>query len=118
MRATVTGAPTRISICHCHACQQRTGSFFAAQARWPRERAVLEGQSSVWRRTGDEGHAMDFHFCPICGTTVWYIAVDRPEVVAIAVGAFADETFPMATVSVYDNRRRPWIALPPEIERD
>ena len=27
----------RISMCHCLACQRRTGSAFGVQARWPRD---------------------------------------------------------------------------------
>ena len=118
MRATVTGAPVRISMCNCYACQRRSGAPFAAQARWPRENVVLEGETRTWRRTGEEGTTAEFHFCPVCGSTVWYFGVERPDFVAIAIGAFADNTFPMPTVSVYDNQRHPWIGIPPEIERN
>ena len=34
------------------------------------------------------------------------------------VGVFADPSFPPPTVSVYDSRRHPWIALPPGVETD
>jgi len=33
LSAAAEGDPIRISICHCHACQRRTGSVFGAQAR-------------------------------------------------------------------------------------
>ena len=39
----VEGDPVRVSICHCLACQRRTGSVFGVQARWPREQARIEG---------------------------------------------------------------------------
>ena len=29
-----TGEPVRVSVCHCLDCQRRTGSAFAAQARF------------------------------------------------------------------------------------
>ena len=29
------GDPVRVSVCHCLNCQKRSGSAFAAQARWP-----------------------------------------------------------------------------------
>ncbi|MGH2892702.1 MAG: GFA family protein, partial [Solirubrobacteraceae bacterium] len=31
----VSGDPVRVSVCHCLACQRRTGSAFGYQARWP-----------------------------------------------------------------------------------
>ena len=37
-RLEVEGDPIRISVCHCLACQRRTGSAFGAQARFPADR--------------------------------------------------------------------------------
>ena len=34
LRAECQGEPVRVSVCHCLDCQKRTGSVFAAQARW------------------------------------------------------------------------------------
>jgi len=34
--AVASGEPVRISICHCLACQRRTGSVFGSQARFGR----------------------------------------------------------------------------------
>jgi hypothetical protein len=33
--------------------------------------------------------------------------------VSVAVGAFADPSFPPPEDSVYDCRRHPWVSLPP-----
>ena len=35
LEAETTAEPLRVSVCHCHACQLRTGSVFGAQARSP-----------------------------------------------------------------------------------
>lgn len=117
LRVTVEGDPVRISVCHCLACQQRTGSAFGVQARWPIDRVTTEGEVSVWRRTGDEGTTMAFRFCPHCGSTVWYAAPDAPDTIGVAVGAFADPGFPAPTWSVYEERRHPWVTLPDDIQR-
>jgi hypothetical protein len=34
LQVTTTGEPVRISVCHCLACQRRTGSAFGVQARF------------------------------------------------------------------------------------
>jgi hypothetical protein len=106
------GEPVRISMCHCLECQKRTGSLFGAQARWPRDRATIAGASSTWSRTGDDGGTAEFHFCPVCGSTVWYTIADQPDVVAVATGAFADPDFPMPRFSVYEERKHRWLELP------
>ena len=118
LRVTVAQDPVRVSICHCLACQQRTGSVFGVQARWPADQVMTEGETRVWRRIGDEeGAAMDFRFCPICGSTVWFTQEGEPEFVAVAIGAFADPTFPAPVRAIYEERRHPWVGLPDEIER-
>ena len=43
LRATVTGEPFRVSVCHCLNCKKRSGSAFAVQARWPKAQVTLEG---------------------------------------------------------------------------
>lgn len=116
LTVTVKGEPLRISVCHCLACQRRTGSAFGVQARFAREHATAEGRSLVYVRTADSGHAVTFHFCPSCGATVYYELAQVPDAVAVPVGAFADPSFPPPLVSVYEARQHPWVALPADIE--
>jgi hypothetical protein len=109
LRVTCEGEPARISICHCLECQKRTGSVFATQARFPREQVTIEGRSTEWKRRGDSGgEPATFHFCPVCGSTVCWAAPGAPELVYVAVGAFADPSFPPPYVSVYEERQHPW----------
>ncbi len=116
LRLRARGEAIRISVCHCHACQRRTGSAFGVQARFARADVVIEGDATVYRRVGDEGSAIDFSFCPACGATVFYVMVDDADVVAVPVGAFADNAFPPPTVQVYAARRHGWVSLPEGIE--
>src|SRR4051812_12946889 len=113
LRVTATGDPVRISICHCLACQRRTGSAFGFQARFPADDVRISGRHNEYVRTSDESDEQwnTFHFCPHCGGTVFYTTSDWPEVIAVAVGAFADPSFPPPSVSVFESRRHPWVGL-------
>ena len=111
LRATCTGEPLRVSVCHCLDCQQRSGSAFAVQARWPDERLVLEGEHREWSRTTASGARATFRFCPACGGTVAFVGSGLPGVTAVPVGAFADPAFPPPTVSVYEERSHAWVAI-------
>lgn len=115
LQAQVTGDPVRISVCHCLACQRRTGSVFAAQARFPRAAVTVTGTSKEYVRVGDEGTKATFRFCPTCGAIVYWTGGDD-ETVAIPVGAFADPSFPAPTVSVYEGRMHAWVRMPDEVE--
>src|SRR4051795_7981893 len=83
------GEPVRISVCHCLACQRRTGSAFGAQARFPVERVQIEGTHREYTRLSDAGEGLTFSFCPDCGATVFYVTEYQPELVAVPLGAFA-----------------------------
>lgn len=108
LRLTCSGEPVRVSICHCLECQKRTGSVFASQARFANADVAIEGRSTQWARVGDSGGSATFHFCPVCGSTVYWEATGIPGFVSVAVGMFADPGFPPPHVSVYDGRQHPW----------
>jgi hypothetical protein len=108
LRLTCAGEPIRVSICHCLACQQRTGSVFGTQARYHRDQVTIEGRATEFLRIGDEGNAITFRFCPVCGSTVYWQLSGDPELIAVAVGAFADPQFPAPQRSVYNTRRHAW----------
>ena len=116
LTATAVGEPVRVSVCHCLACQRRTGSVFGAQARFPAPAVTIRGESSQYVRTGDSGGELHFNFCATCGSTVFYTLASAPEVIAIPVGAFADPVFPSPKHSVYEHRMHLWVVVPKDIE--
>jgi hypothetical protein len=103
-------------MCHCLECQLRTGSVFGVQARFATKDVEVEGEYKTHVRVADDGEHLGFHFCPYCGSTVFYGSETSPEVTAIAVGAFADPQFPSPVFSVYEARKHSWVELPGEIE--
>lgn len=120
LRIACRGEPIRISVCHCLDCQKRTGSVFGMQARFLKSNVRhIAGDSTRFIRAGDSGGTVSFHFCPHCGSTVYWELSSVPEAYAVAVGAFADPTFPAPRVSVYEERRHDWVDLTglPDIER-
>jgi hypothetical protein len=46
-----------------------------------------------------------------CGTTLHWELADLPDMIAVAVGAFADPMFLTPQVSVYGSRRHPWVDI-------
>jgi hypothetical protein len=116
LTAEVSGDPVRVSICHCHACQRRTGSVFGAQARFARASVEVTGKGTDFVRVGDEGGRFRFTFCPQCGATLYYVQEGHEERIAIPVGAFADSNFPAPSFSVYEERMHAWVVVPKDIE--
>jgi hypothetical protein len=46
----------------------------------------------------------------------YYTLSTAPDAVAVPIGAFADPTFPPPTVSIYESRKHPWLAVPAAME--
>ncbi|WP_235530445.1 GFA family protein [Sphingomonas sp. Leaf62] len=111
VRAICTGDPLRVSVCHCHDCQRRSGSAFAVDARFAKDRVSFDGPTQRWSARGGSGMRSTYHFCATCGSTVAYTTDTRPGQIAIPVGAFADPAFPPPTVSGWEQMQQPWVAI-------
>ena len=120
LRLGVAGDPFVVSVCHCLACQRRTGSAFGIQAAFRTDQVHVSGRSTKYARTSDEADRKVhlFHFCPDCGSTVYYTEPDEPDLVVVMAGSFADPSFPAPTESSYGARRHPWAGLPAGIQQD
>ena len=110
LKATVTGEPVRVSVCHCLDCKKRSGSAFAVQARWPAELVSIDGKSKTWVNIADSGNRIAFHFCPECGSDVHYeISGKFDGLIAIPLGAFDDPYFECIDYSVWERRKHEWV---------
>ena len=110
LKLAIAGPLPGGSICHCFQCQKRTGSAFGLQARFAEDRVTIEGESTSFVRHG-EGE-VTLHFCPKCGSTVYWELDGLPGNVIVAIGACAKPDWPAPTFSVYEARQHPWLQLP------
>ena len=69
------------------------------------------GAAQTFTRIGEEGSRIIQSSCPVCGATVHYGIEAIPDMIAIPIGGFADQTFPAPTVSVYCLRQMPWVEI-------
>jgi hypothetical protein len=89
------------------------------QAAFDAAQVQIAGRFSDYTRTSDESDRKEhvFHFCPDCGSQVFYTEPTEPDLIVVSVGSFADPSFPPPTESGYDSRRHPWVTLPDSIQR-
>jgi len=117
LRVTVTGDPVRVSVCHCLNCKKRSGSAFAAQARWPGDQVQIEGESKTFVKAGDSGNPATFHFCPDCGSDVYYLIDGKFDgLIAIPLGTFDDPFFGKPEYSVYEGRKHEWLEITGDLQ--
>jgi hypothetical protein len=107
------GDPSKVSMCHCLDCQRRTGSLFSVAAFFPRESVErIAGTANSFTRPSASGFAVTFHFCPECGSSLWWEPERMPHLTGVAAGAFADPGFPMPEQAVWCDDRHGWFELP------
>lgn len=111
LSAKAVGEPLKISACHCVACRHRTGSAFGVAVFYRGEAVAVSGASTVYRRLGDSGMEVEFHFCPICGSTVFWRPAFRPGLIGLAYGCFGEDAPAAPHQAVYEERRLNWVHI-------
>jgi hypothetical protein len=89
------------------------GSTYGIAAFFQRENVTVAGARKAYIRASDSGYPVTFYFCPHCGSTVYWKPDRKPEMVAVAVGAFADPTFPAPSQALYSEHRHRWVPSAP-----
>jgi len=103
-------------MCHCVDCQRRTGSLLGVAAFFERSAVtVADGRAKTFTRNSVVGRFVTFHLCPECGSTVFWEPERMPQLTGVAVGAFADPSFPQPKQSVFTTSKRAWVGLPGEM---
>jgi len=109
LKVMVSGEPTLVLACNCTQCQKRTGSVFGVSAYFPKEAVSVSGKSKVFTSVSDRGTRSGAHFCPECGTTLfWDASLGR----GVAVGCFADPSFPPPQFVAWAQHQHHWARFP------
>lgn len=80
-------------------------------ALYERENVAIQGDANTYSRGSDSGFVVSFHFCPLCGATVYWEPARRPGLVGVAVGSFADPHFPEPSQTVFEDFQHPWLSF-------
>ena len=111
-----SGDPDVAIACNCHACQQRTGSAFGIGAYYKKDAIVgTVGKASTFERTAETGRKLEYHFCPACGTNLWWSLEMRPEHVGVAGGCFTDTSFLKPARTIWTKSKQDWLDFPEDL---
>lgn len=120
VRVSVEGEPHVVARCHCDFCQKRTGSSFQVVAIFAEDQIVeTVGETKVFNGLELDGEGMKVpgqadigisnHFCPTCGSAVYWYNDAQEGIRMIAVGCFVDPDFPAPTLDIFTSMRHHWI---------
>lgn len=109
------GEPRKVSLCHCEQCQRRTGSAFSVAVFYERALVAVRGEAASYVRSSASGFAVDFRFCPACGSNLFWYPARMPALVGVAYGCFADRDFAMPEQAVWAAEGHRWVSLPDDM---
>lgn len=114
VRYRTKGEPAFTIVCHCRACQHRTGSAFGLGAYFPEPNVEFLGGSlqSFEFRSDESGRWLKTEFCPQCGTTVTWTLELRPGIRAIAGGTFDEPGWHKVDRHIWTDSAHPWVIHP------
>jgi hypothetical protein len=111
---TLSGDPTMNAICHCDNCRRRTGAAFGWSVYFPEAAVVSEAGETAVYAFDSSGGRQERHFCPTCGSTLWWRS---PGAVGIAGGCLPAGAVGEPTISAQDSRRLAWVVAPEAAQR-
>lgn len=80
----------------------RAGAFY------PSRDVKIAGAANEFARDGSTGGKVRTYFCPNCGSTVYWKADKAPDFIGVAVGSFADPSYPHPTMSIWEQTKHRW----------
>jgi hypothetical protein len=111
LKVIADGEPERIYLCHCKACQRRTGTAFHFGVTYRRSQVRLEGEYKIYERGADSGSRIRFYFCPTCGSNLRWESERNPTLCGVAGGALENFDF-MPNSSIFEVSMHRWLELP------
>ena len=103
--------PARVTICHCTACQNLTGTAYrvtvAASAEGFR---LIRGSPKTFIKVADSGNKRCHAFCGDCGGPVYASAVADPPTYSLRIGAL-DQRYELGAPArqIWTERRLAWV---------
>jgi len=102
--------PARVTICHCTACQNLTGTAYrvtvAASAEGFR---LTRGSPKTFIKVADSGNKRAQVFCGECGSHLYaHAAVENPERLGLRVGCLRERSALVPRKRIWCKSALPW----------
>lgn len=111
---TLKGDCYRHGVCHCDNCKKRTGSAFGISVYFKGNQVIQQrGVMSLYNvHAQNPKHDHSRFFCPHCGTTLYWVLSNFPDVIGVAGGCFVKPDLSGPTFSANAHKQNDWLALP------
>lgn len=114
---TASAEPLFTYACHCHSCQQRTGSACSVGLVVGIDALAVTGELSAWTRVSDQGLRNTRYSCAACGNIIYGVGENSPTLAKLQAGTLADTSDVVPEVHLWTRSRQPWLALDPAVRQ-
>jgi hypothetical protein len=112
IRYVVDAPVERLAACYCTDCQRMTSAGGSINARVPASAFRLtKGQTKVFTKTADSGHALHRHFCGDCGSWIYNPMGGDPDYVILKAGAFDRHDGMRIELNLWAQSRPQWALI-------
>jgi hypothetical protein len=114
---TSSAPPSDITLCHCRACQQLSGSAYLPFIGIPKA-ALKYAESSALKtlKTLKLSDVAERTFCSACGTPITMTYSFEENEISITMGSIDTNTFtcesPKVKNHIFLSEKAPWVVLP------
>ena len=105
------GEPAVTAICHCDDCQRHSGSSFSVNVGVPSDGLSVSGEAlkSVSTVGTGSGRPRERAFCGDCGSPLYTVLEEMPELTFIKAGTLDDRSGVAPTLEIWCDRAQPWV---------
>lgn len=101
--------PDSLTVCHCSACQQMSGSAFRTNISCPADRfRLVRGEPKTYIKVADSGARRAMAFCGTCGVQVYACAADAPSSYSLRAGTLKQSASLRPARQIWLRSAPPW----------
>jgi hypothetical protein len=103
-----------VNCCHCTSCQTETGSAFAINALYERDRVVLtRGAPEEVQTPSESGAGQQVWRCPDCRVALWSnYGSAKDKIRFVRVGTLDEPAALEPDAHIFTRSKLPWVQLP------
>lgn len=101
------------NYCHCAACRRQTGAPVFLGAKFAAEAVHITGETRVFATSADGRR----HFCPTCGSNLFFTFDSAPDVIEILIGVLDEASGITPTHHVWRSAGIPWFDVADALPR-
>ena len=106
--------PLMAGVCHCKNCQRQAGSAFSTLAGVPKDAIEIKGDTLKTYEDGatESGGTVQRVFCGNCGSPIYSVTPDQPDVYFIKTGTLDDTSGFTPQFHIWCDSKQAWVDVP------